>query len=136
MSIMTAIYTGVRTALTANGTISGQVGTRVYRLLAPGSAAEPYIVMTIAGGGDLNDNPKDEVDIDIDVKAVSGAADTSLTLADAIRTALHDQDITLSGGWATYRMQHEAPFDYVETTEKRQYWHAGGRYRLRAVKEN
>jgi hypothetical protein len=28
------------------------------------------------------------------------------------------------------------PFMYPETVDNRQYWHAGGTYRLRAVKES
>jgi streptogramin lyase len=130
-----AILSGIHGLLVADGTISTAVGGRIYAGLAPYDATQPWVVLTIAAGGDINISPKDELDVDLTVKAISTDALTAQTIADAIRAALHDADPTLAGGWQSFRLQHTIAFMYSEMVDQRQYWHAGGNYRLRAVKE-
>lgn len=130
-----AIKAGVYARATSDAGITALAGTRSYWLLAPASAAMPYVVFSLAAGGDTNETPREELDVLIDIKGVAVSALAAEQLADAIHSAFHEADLSLAGGWATIRCQHVTTFAYVEQAENRQYWHAGGTYRLRAVKE-
>lgn len=132
--MISALFEGIRGKLIADTAVKA-VTTRVYPVLAPQSAPLPVIVMQIAAGGSLNETPRDELDVWVDVKAIAADAPGALSLADAIRTALHEQDLSLGGNWKTVRCQHERPWTFQVTEDGRQYWQAGGTYRIRAVVE-
>lgn len=130
-----AIKAGIYAKATTDSGITALAGTRCYWLLAPASAALPVVVATLAAGGDTNETPKEELDVLIDIKGVAASAQAAEQLADAIRGAFHEADLSLGDGWHTIRCQHVTAFAYVENADNRQYWHAGGTYRIRAVKE-
>lgn len=132
--MINALFQGVRGKLLADGSVSA-ITTRVYPLLAPSNTPLPFIIMQIAAGGDTNDTPRQELDVWIDVKAVAATAPGALTLADLIHTALHEQDLPLGGNWKTVRCQHETAFAIQVTEDAKQYWQAGGTYRIRAIVE-
>lgn len=129
-----ALFSGIRSKLLANDAVKAKT-TRIYTVLAPLDAALPLIVMQIAAGGSLNETPRDELDVWVDVKVIAADAPGALSLADNIRTALHEQDLSLGGSWKTVRCQHERPWTFQVTEDGRQYWQAGGTYRIRAVVE-
>lgn len=132
--MINALFEGVRARLSADTGVKAKT-TRIYAVLAPLDAALPVIVMQVAAGGSLNETPRDELDVWVDVKAIAADAPGALSLADAIRTALHEQDLSLGGNWKTVRCQHERPWTFQVTEDGRQYWQAGGTYRIRAVTE-
>lgn len=129
-----ALFEGLQSKLIADSGVKA-VTTRVYAVLAPVDAALPVIVMQIAAGGSLNETPRDELDVWVDVKAIAADAPGALSLADLIRAALHETDLSLGGSWKTVRCQHERPWSFQVTEDGRQYWQAGGTYRIRAVVE-
>lgn len=103
----------------------------VYYGQAPLNAALPYVVYSIAGGGEDNDSPLDSADISYTIKGVAETAQVAGSIADSIRSALHEQTIAIDAPWTVYRCQHGEVFMYVENTERKQYHHAGANYRLR-----
>ncbi|MBN1964052.1 MAG: DUF3168 domain-containing protein [Anaerolineae bacterium] len=134
--MLLAVAKGVYGELAAGTAITALVSTRIYNSQAPQTAETlPYVVFSLASGGDTNDTPREELDVIVDVKAVAATALEAQQAADAIRATLHDADLTLDGDWAAVRCQHHAAFFYAENVERRQYWHAGGSYRIRAVVE-
>lgn len=130
-----AIKAGVYAKATTDAGITALSGARAYWLQAPKDAALPHIVFTLAAGGDTNETPREELDVLMDIKGVAASAQAAEQLADAIHAAFHEADLSLADGWRTLRCQHVAAIAYVENAENRQYWHAGGTYRIRAVKE-
>lgn len=124
---------GIKGQLAASSAlITALGGTAIYRLQAPPGAALPYVIFSLNAGGDANVSPRDESDTLWLVKAVDDDATTAGSIADLIRTTLHDADLTLDGGWTAYRCQHTQIVEYVENIERRQYFHSGGLYRIRA----
>lgn len=131
--MITIIAKGLRAKLTGDATISASVGARVYLENAGEDSALPYIVMSLVSGGSTNDTPRDALDEMWQIKAVADAGATALTLESAIRAALHDAAITYDAPWYHLDCQHESPFYFVEHADRRQYYHAGGTYRIRAT---
>jgi hypothetical protein len=82
----------------------------------------------------VNDTQYDRFDVRVLVKAVAETAGAAGSLADAIRTALHGQELTYSGGWMHIQAQHISPIAYPEAVDRVTLYHMGGLYRLRASK--
>ncbi len=106
---------------------------RVYFGQAAEAADFPYLLMNDAGGGSTNDTPRDAFDLILQVKAVSDDGAEALLLSESVRGVLHNGSITLASPWKLLDIQHEAPFYFVENDERRQYYHAGGTYRVRGT---
>lgn len=130
------VFTALRTKLAAASGVTALLpsATAIYRLEAGGTAARPYIVMSWNGGGDVNDTQYDQLDVRVSVKAVADTASGAGSLADAMRTALHGQELTWGGGWKHLQCQHVAPIVFTEPVDRVTYVHMGGVYRVRASK--
>lgn len=107
--------------------------TAIYARQAPVGATMPYIVYTYAGGGEDNITPTPSGDMLWYIKAVAQDQTTSEAIAAAMRTALHEQDLTLENGWTAYRCQAMDIIDMVENVDKVQYYHIGNAYRIRVT---
>lgn len=134
-----ALGSAVRAAvMTAAGT--AVIGSRVYLGMAPQDAALPYVLMTDAGGGSENATPRDAFDLLWQIEVVDRDGANALTIAAALRSALHmtagnaGELITLGGGWHLQTIVHETPGYWVEQVEKRQYHHAVDTYRIIGTK--
>lgn len=130
--MLLAISKGLGDKLAATPAVTALVSTRIWFGQPPEAAAFPYLLMTHAAGGSDNETPRDSFDVTMLVKGVATSAASAQAVAEAIRTALHDKDLTLPSPWTAYRCQHTVPVAYVENAERGQYWHAGGLYRVRA----
>jgi hypothetical protein len=132
-SMLKGVY-GHLAAGTALTTALG--GTAIYSVKAPESASVPYVLISLAAGGDDNTSPRNTADVRFTVKAVAGSLLTALQLAGHVRDRLHEADPTLDGGWAAYRCQAAGgAFLFDEQVERTQFWHCGDTYRIRAVEE-
>ena len=118
--------------LVGDATVLGYVSTRVYLHMAPPGVALPYIVFIPNAGGDMNITPRQSADVNYAVKAVSDSVLEARNIADAIRGALHNEDLTMANSWTAYACQHQTVIHYVEQVERKQFFHAGGVYRIRA----
>src|SRR5574342_1164335 len=127
---------GIYSKLNGNSAVTAALSssTAIYFGLAPVDTVKPYIVYSIAGGGAENESPLDAEDVTFTVKAIAGSALAAGSIAGKIRTALHEQLLSLDAPWNCYRMQETAVLMYPETIEGKQFWHAGGNYRVRASK--
>ena len=128
-----AVNKAIYTKLTGFTALTSQLGgaSTVYFGQAPLDAELPYVVYTIAGGGEDNDVPLDGGDITYYVKGVAKTASSAGAIADSIRSALHEQTIAIDAPWTVYRCQHEQVLMFAENVERDQYWHAGGSYRIK-----
>lgn len=125
------IETGIYNALLANSDIT-DITSEIYPDLAPASARDPYIIITLNAGSVLNDNPALDTTINnFLVKAVSTNPNSANSLANAIRATLHEASLSLST-WTNYRTQAITPVRMVETIERVQYWHRGHIFRIRS----
>lgn len=112
--------------------ISALGGTAIYDTQAPLQAAKPYLIYSYQGGGDTNFIPRAAIDVTYQVKAVSEDQGEANDLADLVRSRLHDADLILASPWTAYRCQHTSGFKFLENDGRKQYYHAGGLYRIRA----
>jgi hypothetical protein len=129
--VLSVISGAVRAVLIADGGVSALVSTRVYYQLAPQDADLPYILMDEAGGGSTNDTPRKMLDVMWQVKAISKSMSEAATLEALIYDALDDAVLNPASPWKAIDCRHEMPFSYPEHVEAKQYFHAGGTFRVR-----
>lgn len=131
--VMATINQAMYSALNVS-TLTDVVGTgKIFSTLAPEGTARPYIIFSLAGGGLLNESPRESFDVTVTVKCVSKTAAQAQTVADLIEGLLHETTITATG-WHDVRVQQSNMFMYQETIDSQQIWHAGANYRLRSAK--
>ena len=137
--MQTEIETGLRRQLLTHPTIVNLVDQKVFNEQAPEKALHPFIIFSVNAGGSINATANRYVDMRYLVKAVTtngdvgaNSAEVAATLSDAIYTALHEQDFDLDAEWHLVRCQHLTVVKYVENQERRQYFHNGGIFRVRA----
>lgn len=128
-----AFYTQLTGGASLTALLAGT--TSVYAQSAPREAALPYVIFSFQGGGDEKINPQRFVNIVYAVKGVSATSQKSAELIAAqIDALLHLATLAVSG-WSVWWCMRESHMRYVETTpEGRNFWHAGGEYRIRASK--
>lgn len=107
--------------------------TAIFYGQAPTGAALPYIVYSIAGGGDDHLTPEQSVDVKYTIKGVAKTAQAAGAIAGAIRDSLHEVEPDADSPWTIYRCQADAMILYPENRAKDQWWHAGNIYRIRAT---
>lgn len=129
-----AMFKGIYGHLAAGtALVSALGGTAIYSVQAPSTARLPYVLISLAAGGDTNTNPVDDIDVRMTVKAVDDSLLTALQLAGHVRDRLHEETISLDTGWAFRRCQAMgAAFAYSEQVENTQIWHCGDTYRIKA----
>ena len=131
-----AIFTGIRAHIVGDGSITAALGAagNVYTLVPAPTAVLPYIVMDANRGGSTNISPRDDFDVTLSIKVISNSATTSAQVADLLRSRLHEsQDDVTVPGWNVYRVQHLDNIFFVEHIERKQFYHAGALYRIRAA---
>lgn len=133
------IETGIRNQILTHPTIVSLTGSQVYSQQAPNKAAHPFVVFGLNAGQTINTTANDYVDLRYMVKAVAAAGDQGMNaaeqaaeIAEAIRAVLHEKDFAMDAPWQLVRCQHMTVIQYVTNEDRRQYWHAGGIYRVRA----
>jgi len=119
------------TALTA--LLSGT--DAIFYGLAPAGSELPYVVYSLAGGGDDHLCPQESVDEVYIIKGVAETAQDAAAIAGALRTSLHEVEPSTESPWTIYRCQADGKmFLYPEEEEHEQFWHGGDTYRIRATK--
>ena len=108
----------------------------IYNLQAPEGAAYPYVVFSLQGGGDLNDNPHRTKSIVLFVRCYSTTSAKNAGSIDAqIDTALHLVPFTNVSGWTNTWLAREADLETVENPPTgSQVFMQGGLYRSRITK--
>ncbi len=133
--IGTAIYSrlsndaGVTSIIQNNGIWLGAAVSKT-------EVSVPYVVFNWMAGGELNDSPKPAFDVQILVDAISDDLGECMSLANAIRTALLEQEPLYSDGYKAY-----APITAIDPYMERimvegiQFWRIGTIYRFRGIQE-
>ena len=130
----TTARAAIRAHLVGGSAFTAVVSQRVYADIAPAGATMPYVVLSLNGGGYDNDTPLDSADVRMTVRGVSASAQEADTLGNAIRARLHKAAVSPGDGWSLMSLTEDTLFSYVEQTERVQYWHRGGVYRIRLSK--
>ena len=129
---MQALKKGIRDRLIA---ASVNDGADIYDTLAPSGTDYPYIVFQYSGGGDETLSDLDTRNEVWQVKVVTDDHAEAHTIANAIRTALHRQALTVTG-WEHLWTIHLDPVWMVESVAREQVYHAGGTFRIRLAKSS
>ncbi len=120
--------------LAASGSLITELGgTAIHERFVPSGTNKPYVVYFESAGRDTNETPRDERFIDVSVKGVSNSYAQAKRIASYIRTALHEQEASMSAGtgWEIYRCENTSDIDYVEKIGTQQEYNVGGIYRVR-----
>lgn len=135
--VLKALYTKLNATSGVTSLLSS--ATAIYIRQAPAGAVEPFIVLTYAAGGDDNDSDTRSADLRILIQATAidkptyGGSKRADDIAEAVRTALHEQQgsVSIDSPWTIYRIQHLTPIELVENISSTQYYRSGGVYRIR-----
>jgi hypothetical protein len=104
-------------------------GTAIYHMIAPETAAYPYVVYSWQGGGQTNEVP----DLNDRIEFVRAYGTTALQAGSAdalIDTLLHGATLSITG-WTTVTMQREDDYETVDTPVTGvPVYTAGGMYRI------
>jgi hypothetical protein len=120
--------------LTADATVSGIVGTRVYSQQAPSGASLPYVVFTSASELLSNLQGVNDINAVYRVDAWADSRGGAETLAAAVFGAFHQQSVTISG-WSNFWCVAESKQNFVENVDGVQYWRRAWDIRIRASED-
>lgn len=127
---MDALKQAIRNRLITAG-VNG--GTGIFDTHAPLGQAYPMVVFQYVAGGYENVDSLDSRNELWQVKAVTEQHSQAATLAEAIRAALHQQNLTVTG-WRHLWTAQEDHVWLVETVSNRPLYHMGGLFRIRLHK--
>lgn len=132
---MIALDTAIRTKLVADNGVGG-VNTltsgRIYRHVAPQSAASPFVVFQqMSAVDEYTWTLRDHRRILYQIKAVSDGLDPAAAgvIAKRIDTILTDGSLTISGGTLLY-LRRTADVEYTELDGDRYFQHLGAIFDL------
>ena len=132
MSEHSAIGDALRAKLTSSGG-TAVWGSRVYDRLGPQGVVYPYLLYNYVSGGERNITPTDELDALYDVRVLSKTLSDSRTGAGHIRTALHNQTLTLTG-WSLVGCECVGMISRIDVLENINYYTDGFEVRVRLEK--
>ncbi len=130
-----ALYTrlGTTTAITS---LLAAGSASIFNQQAAEGAAYPYVVFSLQGGGDINDNPHRTKSLLLFVRAYSSASAKQAGSIDAqIDTALHLNPFSNVSGWTNTWLARETDLETVENPPTgTKVFMQGGIYRNRITK--
>lgn len=129
---MNALETGLYGELSGTSAITTALGgAYIYNQVAPQGQDRPYIIFAFSGGGEENINPSDLINSSYLVKAVADSPSQAGTIDALIKTALHNQTLTV-GGYTNIQTQRENHFQLMEVLDNgKTIHHRGAYYRIR-----
>jgi hypothetical protein len=134
---MNAEETGIYNYLTGYSALTTALGgTYIYNQIAPQGQAFPYVIFSLAGGGDENLTPHRKRNIVIMAKAVSDTPLEASTLDGHLDDRLHEGSPTVSG-WSLIRpVWREDEISFTEAPRPGELvYHKGAYYRMRHSKD-
>lgn len=124
------------TKLTEDMGLNALVGTKIYYEQAPAGTALPYVIFAPAGGGEVNATRRRMIEQVWRVEGVASTKAEATALDSAISSALHEQELMVSG-WSNWVMDREMMYaPPTENDQGVQIWRRGAYYRVKLVKLN
>lgn len=121
------------TSLLAN--LANGTSPAICHLQAPEGQALPYVVYSVQGGGDLNDNPHRTKSLVVFFRAYATSAKAAGSIDAQIDTALHLVPFTSVTGWTNSWLAREQDLELVENPPNgAPVYMQGGLYRERLTK--
>jgi len=115
---------------------SGEVwASRVYPDMAPDGTSMPYVIFTVAGGGNSDFTPdRDNAELRVLIKAVSNGKASTVSAAARISALLKDQGAQEGGAvsgdsnWIITTISEREMVDMTEFTNGQRFYHCGAYY--------
>lgn len=125
-----AIYTKLQTRSQLTSLLAGT--TAIYNMQAPDNATLPYVVFSLAGGGDENFDAHRTKNLVYFIRGYSKVSAAQAGSIDAqIDSAMHLQSLNV-GGWSNFWTAREEDLTAVETLQNgEKIWMSGGNFRVR-----
>ena len=106
-------------------------GSYIYHQQAPDQQARPYVVFSLAAGGDENQTPSRMKDLLYFVRAYADTAKEAGEIDAIIDGLLHNQELSITG-WANYWLAREDDLSDIENAKSGEKIHmTGANYRMR-----
>lgn len=132
MSILSALYTGIYSKLSAGTALTNLLGgTAIYHAHAPDDKDLPYVVFSLQAGGPLLVNPSDMQDHIIWVRAYAATDAGARAANDQISALLHQATLTISGYTNLWTVREEDIDGIEEPPTGAPIYMAGGMYRIK-----
>lgn len=95
----------------------------------------PYILMTLASGGLLNDAPYDAIDAEMLIVGIANSGIQASALATLIEDSLKNKVISYSDGWVSWSTVRQTDlFSRSLSVQDEQWYQEGAYYRFRSSK--
>jgi hypothetical protein len=133
MSTLNAVAMAMYNKLTGGSALMALLSgpTCVYHMQASTSAALPYVVFNLQGGGAENITPSDMRNLVYFVRGYAATALVAGNIDTQISLLLHKQALTVSG-YTNFWLARETDLAAVENPpDKKPIYMAGGLYRIR-----
>jgi hypothetical protein len=134
---LAALYGSIRTTLSTANEAWGNSGTnsRAYADLAPAGVSRPYVIYSLAGGGELNAVVRQDAEFVVVIKIITEEElATAMTAANRISALFNDVDggaLSTAAGWTIIHIKQEQRVHYTEMVEGKRLYHTGHRFRFR-----
>ena len=129
-----AVEKGLNAYLQANVALNALVNHRIANEFAD-KLDKPYLVFMLNAGHDTNAQERDQGDFRYAIKGVATELRTAALIAQALRTALHQQTFAVDAPFKVYRVEHKTFISYVEKVDNTQIFHRGGIFKIRVSEE-
>lgn len=128
---MNEILTGIYSALTGGtALITALGGTAIYHMQAPESTPLPYVVFSLAGGGDENITPSRMINVVCNVRVYADDAKEAWDIMSKVDTVLENKTLTVSGQTNFWTMRENC-WELTDNTGAETIYAAGAYYRIR-----
>lgn len=128
------IEAAIYSVLSADGTVTGLVGTNIADTFVPQSFTRPYLVISQIAGGNTNISGLDDVNVIFQITAVAESNSSAKQAIEAAHDALHKVELSITG-WSNYRTVAEDYQHRVDTYDGEQYFMRSFRLRVEADEE-
>lgn len=130
---LTILLNGIGDTLKANAELAGYVGNRIYHIQMPPGTPLDAVEYEITAGGSTNDNPRDGLDVTVEVRAVSTSESRAQAIFAALSRTLEDLGPVIPGFDVSRHIEGDW---YVHKfwSEGQEYWAIGAFFDIYAVK--
>ena len=120
-----ALYTKLSTHA---GLTTALGGTAIYQAFVPQGTSPPYVVFTLAGGGDDNTTQRRARSVSYLAQVVANSLASATAVDAQIDSALHGQQLTIAG-WGNHWMARNGDVGpWIQEDGGQLFWRAGGFY--------
>lgn len=130
---LTSLLNGIGDTLKTNAELAGYVGGRIYHMQAPPGTPLDCVEYEITAGGSTNDNPRNGLDVTVEVRGISTSEARAQTIFAAFSRTFQETGPIIPG-WDVSRHVEGNWYVHKFWQEGQEYWAVGAFFDIYAVK--